>query len=349
MTDFILRLALGWAALTLAACAQVSNPSNIEPVDSGGGYQAQYRDPDPVTRNAPPRLISPDLNAQQCHPPRGGAARQGPSHAALVLTAERLTRGDLLDVRVADDETFSGSYEISRDGTLRLPFLDPIPAHGRRTETVEAELATALVAGGFYVGQPRVSVRVMDAAGVSVSVSGAVFEPRPVDIGGVAGDEVDSLRQAALGASAEGRDLAAALRSAGGIRPDADLSAVEIRRRGVVHVIDLRPVLDGLDRADVPLLTGDEVFVPSRGCFQDALMRPSPISPPGVTLFLSNLTQPAAGTRCRPSGERCARCPMAPGSCRRSSIPIAWGAPARPAPGGRRRCCPAIRSAVSRP
>ena len=41
------------------------------------------------------------------------------------------------------------------------------------------------------------------------------------------------------------------------------------------------------------LLTGDEVRVPSRQCFQDDLMRPSPISPQGISLFLSNLTQPA--------------------------------------------------------
>lgn len=43
------------------------------------------------------------------------------------------------------------------------------------------------------------------------------------------------------------------------------------------------------------LLAGDEISVPSRACFQDEMMRPGPISPPGVTLFLSNLTKPAAG------------------------------------------------------
>jgi polysaccharide export outer membrane protein len=43
------------------------------------------------------------------------------------------------------------------------------------------------------------------------------------------------------------------------------------------------------------LLTGDEVYVPSRQCFQQDLMRPSPISPPGVSLFLSNPTQPVVG------------------------------------------------------
>jgi hypothetical protein len=33
--------------------------------------------------------------------------------------------------------------------------------------------------------------------------------------------------------------------------------------------------------------------VPSRGCFQAALMAPGPIMPPGVSVHMSNLTQPA--------------------------------------------------------
>ena len=53
-------------------------------------------------------------------------------------------------------------------------------------------------------------------------------------------------------------------------------------------------VFEGQNAVDTMLLTGDSVSGPSRGCFREDLMRPSPISPPGVSLFLSNLTQPAA-------------------------------------------------------
>ena len=79
------------------------------------------------------------------------------------------------------------------------------------------------------------------------------------------------------------------------MRPDADLSAVQLRRAGRSYTLDLRGVFEGRNAADVMLLTGDEITVPSRQCFQDNLMRPSPLSPPGVSLFLSNLTQPATG------------------------------------------------------
>jgi polysaccharide export outer membrane protein len=295
MMKTICKSSVAIALAALSACAPVANPRNIEPADSGGAYQAQYRDPVSVARNTVPDLLSPAMNAERCRPPREGALGKGSGYGALALSGERLSRGDLLDVRVAGDDTFTGRYEVSRDGTLRLPFLKPVQAQGRAVDAIESELADALVFDGFYSADVRVSVRVMDFAGVSVGVTGAVFEPRPVEIGIVPGDSVDDLRQEALGASTEGRDLANALRAAGGIRPDADLSAVELRRGGRSYVLDLRGVIEGRDRADVMMMTGDEIFVPSRGCFQDHLMVPSPISPPGVSLYLSNLTEPATG------------------------------------------------------
>jgi polysaccharide export outer membrane protein len=222
----------------------------------------------------------------------GGDKGKGTSIAASALSGERLSRNDLLDVRVAQDETFNGSYVVSRDGMLKLPFLPPIRAQGRSTAQVEEDIAQALLADEFYDEAPRISVRTADFASVTVGISGAVFEPHAVEIGGVRGDTVDASRQGASGASTEGRNLSAALRAAGGVRPDADIAAVQLRRNGQLYRLDMRGVFDGQNSVDVMLLTGDEVHVPSRQCFQDDLMRPSPISPPGVSLYLSNLTQP---------------------------------------------------------
>ena len=279
------------ALLMTTACAGFDTPDNLEAVAQGDGYQAQYREPD-VTRANAELLKSERINAENCLP-YGGAIGKGDSIAASVLRGERLSRNDLLDVRIADDETFNGSYVVSRDGMLKLPFLPPIRAQGRSTDQVEADIATALLADDFYEDTPRISVRAADFASVSVGVSGAVFEPHAVEIGGVRGDTVDSLRQGASGASTEGRNLSAALRAAGGVRPDADISAVEVRRAGKTYQLDMRGVFEGKNTVDIMLLTGDEVRVPSRQCFQDDLMRPSPISPPGVSLYLSNLIQPA--------------------------------------------------------
>jgi polysaccharide export outer membrane protein len=282
------------AAVVLTGCAGYDVPDNIEPIAVGDGYQAQYRTPD-VTRENADFLRSAIINANKCLP-YGGASDgsgKGDAIAEISLKGERLTRNDLVDIRVGEDETFNGDYVISRDGTLKLPFLDSIPAQGRTTDEIEDAIASQLIGDGFYVDRPRISVRIADFASVIVGVSGAVFEAHSVEIGGVSGDATDGRRQDALGASTEGRNLSAALRSAGGVRPDADISAIEVRRGGALYILDMRGVFEGSNVVDIMLLTGDEVRVPSRQCFQEDLMRPSPISPPGVSLFLSNLTQPA--------------------------------------------------------
>lgn len=194
----------------LAGCSPAPKPENIAPVQTGGAYQAQYRMP-PKRREAEPALISRNMNAQKCR--RGGNVGEArPFAAPAILRGERLSRNDLVDVRVADDDTFNGDYVVSRDGTLKLPFLPPIPAQGRSPEAVEAEMAAVLIREGFYDDAPRISVRLADFAGVSVAVSGAVFEAHATRVGGRKGDDIDTARQAALGASTEARDLSVALR-----------------------------------------------------------------------------------------------------------------------------------------
>lgn len=279
----------------LAGCGAAPTPENIAPVRTGGGFQAQYRDP---PRQSGEMLVSTRMNAESCRPGGGvgdAGAGKGGGLVALSLRGERLSRDDLLDIRVGDDETFNGDYVISRDGLLKMPFLPPIPAQGRTTNDIEQELGRLLREGGFYDSTPRLSVRLVDMASVAVAVSGAVFEPHSVEVGVRSGADIDRARQAAIGASTEGRNLSTALRAAGGVRPDADLSRIELHRAGHRHILDLRGVFHGRHATDIVLLAGDEIVVPSRQCFQDELMRPGPISPPGISLFLSNLTQPATG------------------------------------------------------
>lgn len=282
------------ASLFVSACTSYDRPDNLEGVSVGDAYQAQYREP-ATTRNQAQFLRSAGINAEKCLPLGGrvDGKGKGASIAAASLNGERLTRNDLVDVRVGDDETFNGSYVISRDGTLKLPFLRPIRAQGRSTDQIENDIEQQLLSGDFYTDAPRISVRASDFASVTVGVSGAVFEPHAVQIGGVSGDNIDFSRQGALGASTEARNLSAALRAAGGVRPDADISAITVRRNDKIYRLDMRGVFEGQNAVDIMLITGDEVSVPSRKCFQEDLMRPSPISPPGINLFLSNLTQPA--------------------------------------------------------
>lgn len=292
------------ALVLLANCASLEPPGNLEPVLQGDAYQAQYRAP-VLAESDKGYLHSSTMNAQKCLPLRGGAGGKGVSY----LVGERLTRNDLVEIFISDDDTFGGSYVVSRDGTLKLPFLSPVRAQGRTTSEIERDIASKLQAGDFFTERPKVSVRVKDFASVTVGVSGAVFEPHATEIGAVSGEDIDGRRQDALGASSEGRNLSAALRAAGGIRPDADISAVEVSRGSTVYKIDMRGVFEGRNNVDIMLLSGDEIRVPSRGCFQEDLMRPSPISPPGIALFISNLTQPATGNAPSANGKEIRQVP----------------------------------------
>ncbi len=282
------------AVLFATGCASLRPVDNREPVEEGLSYQAQYRSAPGEGRIWDQTAKSQNLD--RCIDIGAKSMFDRASlESAVMLPSEimLLSPGDLLTVLVGDDETFSGSYEISQDGTLRLPHLPSILALGKTQEEVQAELTDALVDGGIYNVAPPVSVRVQDFASARIYVSGAVFEPGTVSVGGVAGDEVDSLRQQASGGTFRGRRLSRALQSAGGIRPDADLSIVRVKRGDETMVIDVRPAMAGLPYDDILLIAGDHIEVDSRECFQDDLVKPSPITLPGVLVFMSNLTQPA--------------------------------------------------------
>ena len=84
------------------------------------------------------------------------------------------------------------------------------------------------------------------------------------------------------------------LSSAAGLRPDADVRHVVLVRDGQRQIFDLSGAFTGQRMADPVLASGDQIHVPSRGCFQEALARPSRITLPGIRVFMSNLTTPAS-------------------------------------------------------
>jgi polysaccharide export outer membrane protein len=64
-------------------------------------------------------------------------------------------------------------------------------------------------------------------------------------------------------------------------------------RNNFVQILDLSGVFTGEEVDDVPLIAGDRVVVPILAKQQNNLVRPSQITPPGIRVFLSNLTIPA--------------------------------------------------------
>ena len=285
------------AAMILASCASHKTPENRENEDLAEAYQARYRGPDSfageVTRSAyldSLKCLDRDMGlSDDASASKFGAA----GGSALSRGKEVLSIGDLVEIVIEDDETLSGSYVIGEDGDIRVPFVRSVPAAGRSPAAVEDVLAQGLLDEELYTITPRVSVILKDYAPATVFVAGAVFEPRQVIVGGADAQTRDPARQQALGASTNGRRLSTALRNAGGIRPDADLSRVTVTRGGTRTTIDLREAVRGGAFDDPVLISGDKVDVPSRQCFQDELVVPSSITPPGVKVFLSNLAETA--------------------------------------------------------
>lgn len=291
-------IALVAGATLLAGCAAGVTPENREPALQGASYQAQLRGPQGASQHFDATAIA--QNRTRCtdltHTHTTGAeltAKTGP-HLTSPDTRVLLSQGDLVEVLVEDDESFSGTVEVSGAGTIQLPHLQPVAASGKTPDQVAEVLTAALLRAQIYASRPKVTVRLLDAAGARVFVSGAVFVPGAIRIGGMNANDRDAVRQAAAGATANGRRLSEALQNAGGIRPDADLSAIIIERDGRQTVVDARAAVRGAPFDDPILLAGDHVTVQSRRCFQEHLVAPSPVTPPGVKVFMSNLTQPAA-------------------------------------------------------
>jgi hypothetical protein len=206
----------------LAGCSTVTKISNVDPVAGGGAYQAQYR-------SARLAFVKTAIEANGARCVNDASPTLIPASAMIEAPeTEMLSAGDLVEIRVGQDEMLSGTFKISQDGDLRLPHLPAVRAQGLSVDNVEAAIAQRLLDLGFYRSAPPISVRVSDAAGARVYVSGAVFEPGAMVIGGVGGREVDQARQKAIGFIAESRRLSRALQTAGGVRPDADLAHVTI-------------------------------------------------------------------------------------------------------------------------
>jgi polysaccharide export outer membrane protein len=207
-----------------------------------------------------------------------------------------LSPGDRLQVNIQNGETFSGVYEIDIDGAVNIPYLPSLHVAGYDVKEVERMIRTALVdAKQFHASRVWVSVLVQQWAAVQVHVSGAVFNSGIVTINVRDAEERTQKSTQYSGDFPLERLLPAALRSAGGVRPDAAIDKISLIRNGKPRLIDYTGIIDGVPIDPIPLMTGDTIIVPSSGTFDNDLIVPSVITTPGIRVFLSNLTVPARG------------------------------------------------------
>jgi polysaccharide export outer membrane protein len=135
------------------------------------------------------------------------------------------------------------SVQVDASGMVGLPLLGAVRAGGRTVRELESDIARRL--GARYLQSPQVAVFVKDAAGLRVTVDGAVKKPGIIQIKGTT-------------------TLLAALAEAQGFTETADQSGVMIFRptekgRSVAR-FDANAIRSGA-AVDPPVFGGDTVVV----------------------------------------------------------------------------------------
>ena len=158
--------------------------------------------------------------------------------------AEDLGPGDVLEVRVAQEEKLTGTYQVAEDGSIRLPWIGKVKVAGRLPADVALDIETRLADG--WLRQPDVTVLVAERQNREVAVLGQVKEP-----GSYPYKERLTLMQA--------------ISLAGGMNPLAQTRKVKLIRETdqgrQTFEIDVDQILDSRT-ADLTLEPGDIVFVP---------------------------------------------------------------------------------------
>lgn len=182
--------------------------------------------------------------------PRPESLSTGPPPGPVlgrVLPAEyRLHVGDRVSLLVLDQADLSVTVPVSPDGLIHAPGAGPVPAAGRTTEEIAADLRDKL---RRILRYPEVSVILSAYADQVVYVFGEVHSPG-------AGTYVPQMT------------ALHALGNAGGVNNRANLHSVLVLRRGGpteldVYRVDLDDAVDGEPQArDLFLQPFDVVYVP---------------------------------------------------------------------------------------
>lgn len=207
-----------------------------------------------------------------------------------------LSVGDLVEIQIEDGDGFTGKYVIHTNGTIDLPYLKPIVVIGMSVSRAAEKIEMALIREGLFLPTTAiVNISVMQWAPIEVAVTGAVYQPGQVTINDSSPESVFEGRIRASGDHAAKRTLSAALSAASGVRPDAKVNQIILIRNGWQLELDLSGMLNGESTSQISLVSGDRIVVPTTGCFQKGLMRPSQITPKGFRVFMSNQVIPSEG------------------------------------------------------
>jgi polysaccharide export outer membrane protein len=148
-------------------------------------------------------------------PPAGtssaaSAPAPAPAKPAAATTDYRLVTGDKLRIEVYKDAQLSQSLQIRPDGKITLPLVGDVVAAGKTSAELRDTLTTSLKE---YIGNPVVTVIVVETMPQTIHVMGEVNAPGPQAVSG----EVPIIQ---------------ALAAAGGFKLFANKKDIKVLRKG---------------------------------------------------------------------------------------------------------------------
>ena len=187
--------------------------------------------------------------------------------------ATPLKSGDRIRITIASFPDLSGEQVVLTDSTIQLPMAGKISVRGLTPAQAVTSITEAL---SPYVRRPQVGLSLMSLSPLRISVTGAVLHPGPRSV-----SPSDLQTSTINGRSQEGSPvvLSDVLALAGGIKPEADLRNITIRRvvptqmvagvksaetaRTEIAVNLWQAIQDG-DLAQNPsIYDGDEIVIPT--------------------------------------------------------------------------------------
>lgn len=151
--------------------------------------------------------------------------------------------GDMIEIRVADEEELTGEYQVQEDGKIRFPWIGEVEVKGHSQSEIAKAIETKLADG--WLREPQVQVVITERENREVSVLGQVNEPGSYPY-------------------KDGLTLLQALSIGGGMNPLAQAKKVQLTRETdkgrETFEIDVTAIIAGGD--DPILAPGDVVFVP---------------------------------------------------------------------------------------
>jgi polysaccharide export outer membrane protein len=169
-----------------------------------------------------------------------------PTEPPRIEADATLGPGDVIEIRVFQQEDMSAPYSVSAQGTIAFPLIGNVAIAGKTPAQVETDIRDRLAGG--YLRSPQVSVLVKEFNSRKVSVFGQVRKPGTMPYG-------------------DGMTIVEAVSQAGGFTGMARRNAVTVTRKRegkeIKYTVPVEKIGEG-SAANFYLRPGDVVFVPER-------------------------------------------------------------------------------------